>query len=151
MHRHTERRGKVGRQEPIYPPGPASLSSEPLQSTEAWRAASGKVDAHREAHICCAPAFTHWALVTPTHLHLPLDSACSLILQPLLLPAFTITEPKPKKEPQDEEASAIWRAFPEAPLWGAAQGFSASSPWVPCPRTPLEHTTAGLTREGEML
>lgn len=51
MHRHTKREGALGKQEPIYYPEPANLTTEPLRGGEAGRggqAASGKSDAHGE-------------------------------------------------------------------------------------------------------
>lgn len=50
-------------------------------------------------HISSVAAFPHQAFITPASPHLPLDSASPLFLQPLLLPAFMITEPKSQTDP----------------------------------------------------
>lgn len=96
------------------------------------------------------PSLPGHVSIPASSIYQPKDSSFPFISQLLLPPlSYMITEPKPWKGPQAEEASAIWAVIPEAPFQGTTQNLIVPSlcslPWIL-----LEHKTTELIRRQKM-
>lgn len=82
-------------------------------------------------HISWAPASTHWALIIPASLHLPLDSAYPIMVQPLQ-PSGLLNQ-SPRRVPEQRRPQPFGQLFRRLPL--AVHLSPSISSLVPQPLT----------------
>lgn len=129
-------KGRGGRQEPIRHPGPASPSTEPLQGKGGGRACRRLLESRMPTgrpHVSWAPASTHWALIIPASLHLPLDAACPSPCSPSSSQPSGLLNQSPRRGPEQRRPQPFGQLFRGTPV--RRTSAQPSPPWVPQPLT----------------